>query len=67
MRRESMESFGQLIRHGQVRSVIRIELNDIGAQILGDHSSLQQRRNGSIARTYHVIPLDAIKGPEWDG
>jgi hypothetical protein len=23
MRRESMESFGQLIRHGQVRSVIR--------------------------------------------
>ena len=67
MRRESLESFSQIIRHGQVRSVIRIELNYIGAQILGDHSPLQRRRNSSIASTYHVIPVDAIKGPEWDG
>ena len=67
MRRESMEGFGQFIRPGKVRSVIRIQLNDIGAQILRNHSPLKRRRNSSIASTYHVIPVDTIKRTGRDG
>jgi len=67
MFRESIESFGQLLRHGKMRSMIRIQLNDVGAQIFGNHSPLERQRNGSIASTYHVIPADAIQRPEGDG
>jgi hypothetical protein len=37
-----MKKPGQLVRHRQVGRVIGVELNDISAGILGDHSPLER-------------------------
>ena len=67
MHRKSMESLGQLTRLGQVWRVIRVEFNDLGARVLGDHPLLQRERNSSIASTYHVIPIHVLESSERDG
>jgi hypothetical protein len=43
---ESVESRSQFVRHRQLGCVIGVELNDIGAPVLGDHRPLQRRRDG---------------------
>src|SRR6267142_6467152 len=62
MRRELVESVGQLVRHRQLGRVICVKLNDAGARVLGDHPPLQWRRDSPIPRTQHVIPVDAVEG-----
>jgi hypothetical protein len=46
-----MESLGDLTGHGQVRRVIRVELNDIGARVLNNHPPLQGGRDSLITGT----------------
>jgi hypothetical protein len=50
VRRESVESLGQLVRHRQLGRVICVKLNDFGAPVLGDHPPLQWWRDSSTFR-----------------
>jgi hypothetical protein len=40
VRRELVESLGQLVRHRQLGRVICFKLNDVGARVLGNHPPL---------------------------
>src|ERR1039458_9259705 len=52
----------QLIRHRQVGRVIGVELNDFVASILGNHPTLQRRRDSTILRAKHEISPDSCEG-----